>query len=281
MRLLRYGDPGRERPGLIDRDGVIRSLETVVRDIDADALADGALDAIADTDTRSLPPIPPGQRIGPCVGRVGKIVCIGLNYRDHAAESGSPIPEEPIVFLKATSAICGPNDALIVPRDARQVDWEIELGVVIGKRAQYVEVANALDHVVGYCAVNDVSERHFQLERGGQWTKGKSADSFAPIGPWLVTPDEIADVQDLSLWLEVDGVKRQSGSTRDMIFGVAEIVSYVSGFMTLMPGDVVSTGTPAGVGWGFDPPVFLKPGNTIRAGIAGLGEQEQNVIAFT
>lgn len=265
---------------MLDNEGRVRSLVGVIDDWHGAALADGALARVAALDPQTLPAVAPGERLGPCVGAVGKFVCVGLNYTDHAAEAGMALPKEPILFLKATSAINGPADPIRMPRDAVKVDWEVELGIVIGKTASYVTRDDALAHVAGYCVVNDVSERAFQLERGGQWDKGKAADTFGPLGPWLVTADEVPDPQALPLWLDVDGVRRQAGNTRDMIFGVAELVSYISGFMSLQPGDVIATGTPAGVGMGFKPPVYLQAGQTVRAGIAGLGEQSSPVVAF-
>lgn len=280
MKLVRWGQPGAEKPGLLDNEGRLRSLVGVIDDWHGAALADGTLARVAALDPQTLPAVAPGERLGPCVGAVGKFVCVGLNYTDHAAEAGMALPKEPILFLKATSAINGPADPIRMPRDAVKVDWEVELGIVIGKTASYVTRDDALAHVAGYCVVNDVSERAFQLERGGQWDKGKAADTFGPLGPWLVTADEVPDPQALPLWLDVDGVRRQAGNTRDMIFGVAELVSYISGFMSLQPGDVIATGTPAGVGMGFKPPVYLQSGQTVRAGIAGLGEQSSPVVAF-
>ncbi len=280
MKLVRWGQPGAEKPGVLDNEGRVRSLVGVIDDWHGAALADGALARVAALDPQTLPAVAPGERLGPCVGAVGKFVCVGLNYTDHAAEAGMALPKEPILFLKATSAINGPADPIRMPRDAVKVDWEVELGIVIGKTASYVTRDDALAHVAGYCVVNDVSERAFQLERGGQWDKGKAADTFGPLGPWLVTADEVPDPQALPLWLDVDGVRRQAGNTRDMIFGVAELVSYISGFMSLQPGDVIATGTPAGVGMGFKPPVYLQAGQTVRAGIAGLGEQSSPVVAF-
>ncbi|MCO5158633.1 MAG: fumarylacetoacetate hydrolase family protein [Aquamicrobium sp.] len=277
MKLLRVGEHGREKPAALDANGDIRDLSGLIADIDGASLGHAPLSALRGADLGGLPVIRSG-RVGPCVGRVGKIVCIGLNYEDHAREAGLPIPAEPIIFLKASSAICGPNDPIVIPRGAEKVDWEVELGVVIGTEASHVGAARALDHVAGYCVVNDVSERGFQFDRGGTWDKGKSCDSFAPLGPWLVTADEIADPQELALWLEVDGRRYQQGSTRTMIFGVREIVSYVSRFMRLEPGDVIATGTPPGVGMGQKPPVFLKGGETVRAGIDGLGVQSQPVL---
>jgi ureidoglycolate lyase len=280
MKLVRYGNPGQEKPGLLDASGTVRDLSAHVADIAGAVLTPEGLAKIAALDPASLPAVGAPGRYGPCVGRVGKFICIGLNYADHAAETGAKIPEEPILFMKATSAITGPNDPVIIPRGSKKTDWEVELGVVIGREARYVSEADAMDHVAGYCVVNDVSERAFQTERGGQWTKGKSADSFGPIGPWLVTRDEVADPQDLKMWLSVDGVMRQNGSTRTMIFGVRTLVSYISQFMSLQPGDVISTGTPPGVGMGIKPePVYLRPGQEIRLGIEGLGEQTQATVA--
>ncbi|WP_428395085.1 fumarylacetoacetate hydrolase family protein [Lichenicoccus sp.] len=276
MKLLRYGAPGAERPGLLDRQGHIRDLSAHLDDVAGTALLPDALARLATLDTADLPAVEGGPRIGPCVGHVGKFICIGLNYADHAAETGAAIPKEPILFMKATSAITGPYDPLIIPRGSEKTDWEVELGVVIGTEARCVSEADAMAHVAGYCLVNDVSERAWQAERGGQWTKGKSADSFGPIGPWLVTADEVADPQALSLWLSVDGVQRQHGSTATMVFGVRTLVAYISQFMSLQPGDIISTGTPPGVGLGIKPrPVFLRPGQTVRLGIDGLGEQTQ------
>ncbi len=279
MKLVRYGDVGREKPGLLDADGTVRDLSAVVPDIGGAVLRPESMARLAALDPKSLPAVAGAPRLGPCVGGVGKFVCIGLNYSDHAAETGAAVPSEPIVFMKATSAITGPYDRIEIPRGSEKTDWEVELGVVIGKEAKYVAVEDALDHVAGYCVVNDVSERAFQIERQGQWTKGKSADTFGPIGPWLVGRDAVADPQNLKLWLEVDGVMRQNGSTRTMIFGVAFLVSYLSRFMSLQPGDIVSTGTPPGVGMGMKPPVFLKPGNVVRLGVEGLGEQRLEVVA--
>jgi 2-keto-4-pentenoate hydratase/2-oxohepta-3-ene-1,7-dioic acid hydratase in catechol pathway len=279
MRLLRYGDPGREKPGILAADGTIRDLSAVIPDLTGDALLPASIDRLRALDSGKLPRVNEPVRLGPCVGRVGKFVCIGLNYSDHAAESGMAVPREPIIFMKATSAICGPNDNVVIPRGSQKTDWEVELGVIIGKPAKYVPQDQALAHVAGYCAVNDLSERAFQLEGTGQWVKGKSADTFGPIGPWLVTADEVSDPQKLGLWLEVDGKRQQQGTTATMVFGVAYLVSYISKFMSLQPGDIISTGTPPGVGAGKKPPVFLKPGNSIRLGVEGLGEQIQMVIA--
>ena len=275
MKLVRFGAAGAEKPGLIDASGTLRNLSDQVSDIAGATLSDISLDRIRGLDTADLPAVPGNPRLGACVGAVGKYVCIGLNYSDHAAEANMPIPEEPIIFFKATSSITGPNDDIILPKDSQKVDWEVELCIVIGKEARYVPESDALDHVAGYCVANDVSERHFQLERSGQWVKGKSADSFGPIGPWLVTRDEIPDPQTLGMWLDVDGERHQKGSTKTMIFGAAHIVSYVSRFMSLQPGDLIATGTPPGVGMGHKPPVYLKAGQTVRLGIEGLGEQTQ------
>ncbi|UDL96164.1 fumarylacetoacetate hydrolase family protein [Lichenihabitans sp. PAMC28606] len=280
MKLLRHGPKGAEKPGLLDADGNVRDLSAHVPDLAGRWLTPDGLKEIASLDVKSLPLVSEPGRYGPCVAGVGKFICIGLNYADHAAETGAPIPAEPILFMKATSAITGPNDPVIIPRRSKKTDWEVELGVVIGAEARYVSEADAMNHVAGYCLINDVSEREFQAERGGQWTKGKSADSFGPIGPWLVTKDEVADPQNLSMWLTVDGVSRQNGSTKTMIFPVAVLVSYVSQFMSLQPGDIISTGTPPGVGLGLKPePIYLHPGQTIRLGIEGLGEQTQVTVA--
>jgi 2-keto-4-pentenoate hydratase/2-oxohepta-3-ene-1,7-dioic acid hydratase in catechol pathway len=279
MKLLRYGQPGAEKPGLLDSTGAIRDLSGVVPDLARVALLPESLDKLRKLDPNSLPRVNGSPRIGPCVGQVGKFICIGLNYADHAAESNMPLPREPIVFMKATSAIVGPNDNLEIPRGSKKTDWEVELGVVIGKPAKYVSEGDALEHVAGYCAVHDVSEREFQLEGTGQWVKGKSADTFGPIGPWLVTRDEVKDPGNLNLWLEVDGHRYQDGSTSTLIFGVSYLVSYLSKFMSLQPGDIISTGTPPGVGHGKKPPVYLRPGQVVRLGVEGLGEQRQNVVA--
>jgi 2-keto-4-pentenoate hydratase/2-oxohepta-3-ene-1,7-dioic acid hydratase in catechol pathway len=278
MKLLRHGDPGREKPGLLDTDGSIRDLSSVITDVAAEALSPGALDRLRSLDPVALPRVDGHVRLGPCVGRVGKFICIGLNYSDHAAESGMAVPAEPILFMKATSAICGPNDNVIIPRGSQKTDWEVELGVVIGKTAKYVSQADALSHVAGYCVVNDLSERAFQLEGTGQWVKGKSADTFGPIGPWLVTADEVPDSQNLELWLEVDGRTYQRGTTAKMIFPVAYLVSYISKFMSLQPGDIISTGTPPGIGMGQKPPAYLRPGQRMRLGVQGLGQQNQLVV---
>jgi ureidoglycolate lyase len=278
MKLLRYGQRGSEKPGILDTKGKVRDLSGHIGDVAGQALTAEGLAAIAGIDLSNLPVVNEPGRIGPCVAQTGKFICIGLNYADHAAETGAAIPEEPILFMKATSAITGPNDNVIIPRKSKKTDWEVELGVVIGDEARYVSEADAMKHVAGYCLINDVSEREFQAERGGQWTKGKSADSFGPIGPFMVTRDEIADPQDLKMWLSVDGVMRQNGSTRTMIFSVAFLVHYISQFMSLQPGDIVSTGTPPGVGLGMKPPVFLSAGQTIKLGIEGLGEQSQLAV---
>jgi ureidoglycolate lyase len=280
MKLLRYGPKGQEKPGLLDAQGKIRDLSGVVGDIDGAALSDASLAKLRALDPASLPVVEGNPRLGPAVGKIGKFICIGLNYADHAAESNLPVPTEPVVFNKWNSAISGPNDNVEIPRGSKKTDWEVELGVVIGKPAKYIDEANALDYVAGYCVINDVSEREWQIERGGTWDKGKGFDTFGPIGPWVVTRDEVADPQNLNLWLEVDGHRYQNGSTKTMVFGVAKLVSYLSTCMSLQPGDVISTGTPPGVGMGVKPnPVYLKPGQTIRLGIEGLGEQQQKTYA--
>jgi len=278
MKLVRFGNVGKEQPGIIDKSGAVRSLASVVSDIDGVAVSPEGLAKLAALDLSSLPLAPQGARIGPCVGRVGKLVGIGLNYSDHAAEAGLPVPTEPIVFLKATSSISGPYDPVEIPADAVKTDWEVELAFVIGTRAKNVSEADALKHVAGYCILNDVSERAWQIERQGQWTKGKSHDTFSPMGPWLVTSDEIADSGNLGMRLEVNNVSRQNGSTKTMIFGVAHLVSYLSRFMTLHPGDVVTTGTPPGVGLGMKPQLYLKVGDVMRLEIDGLGHQKQTVV---
>ncbi|HXC95386.1 MAG TPA: fumarylacetoacetate hydrolase family protein [Edaphobacter sp.] len=281
MKLLRVGKAGEERPAMLDGDGALRDLSSVVNDIAGSALLPASLEKLRKIDTKSLPLVDGNPRIGACVGSVGKFVCIGLNYSDHAAESGMAVPKEPVVFMKATSSICGPFDEVMIPRGSEKTDWEVELGVVIGKEARYVTEQEALSHVAGYCVVNDVSERAFQLEGTGQWVKGKSADTFGPVGPWLVTADEVADPQALRLWLEVDGKKYQDGSTATMVFGVAHLVSYLSRFMTLQSGDIISTGTPPGVGLGQKPPVYLRAGSVMRLGVEGLGEQRQSVVPYS
>ena len=279
MKLLRYGEKGQEKPGLLDEQGILRDLSAHVPDITDSMLGAASLDRLARLDPASLPRVEGEPRLGPCVGGVGKFVCIGLNYADHAAEAGMAIPTEPIIFNKWTSAICGPNDAVEIPRGSQKTDWEVELGVVIGKGGRYIDEANALEHVAGYCVINDVSEREWQLERGGTWDKGKGFDTFGPLGPWLVTRDEVADPHALDLWLEVDGQRYQDGNTRTLIFKIPQLIAYLSRCMSLQPGDVISTGTPPGVGMGIKPqPVFLKPGQTMRLGITGLGEQSQITV---
>jgi len=279
LKLLRYGQTGQEKPAILAADGSIRDLSSVIPDISGTVLSSTSLQQLRTLDPSTLPVVPGQPRLGPCVAGVGKFICIGLNYSDHAAETGATVPSEPVVFMKATSSIIGPNDDVVIPRGSAKTDWEVELGVVIGTTAKYVREADALSHIAGYCVVNDLSERAFQLEGTGQWVKGKSADTFGPIGPWLVTADEVADPQDLTLWLSVDGHEYQRGSTRTMVFGVAFLISYLSRFMSLQPGDVISTGTPPGVGLGQKPPKYLRAGNTIRLGIDGLGNQTQHVIA--
>lgn len=280
MKLVRIGETGKERPALLE-DGRLRDLGGLISDVGGDALMPETLSKLLALDPRTLPLIDGSPRIGPCVGSVGKVVCVGLNYRDHAVEANMPIPSEPILFLKPTSSIVGPNDDVEIPPGAEKTDWEVELGVVIGKPGKYVSLERALDHVAGYCVVNDVSERSYQLERGGQWDKGKGCDTFAPIGPWLVTRDEVPDPQALDLWLEVDDERVQAGNTRTMIFDVAHLVSYISRFMSLRSGDVIATGTPPGVGMGHKPPRFLKVGQTVRLGISGLGIQTQRMVSAT
>ncbi|HAE02860.1 MAG TPA: 2-hydroxyhepta-2,4-diene-1,7-dioate isomerase [Rhodospirillaceae bacterium] len=278
MRLIRFGEPGHEKPGVLDANGTIRDLSGIVRDITPETLADGLLDKVSGVKIDDMPAVQGAVRIGPCIKRPGKIVCIGLNYKDHADEAGMERPSEPIVFMKATSSICGPNDNLILPLDYEKVDWEIELGVVIGQHASYLDDASVESVIAGYCIVNDVSERSFQLARNGQWTKGKSADTFCPIGPWLVTKDEIQDPDNLPLKLTVDGTVYQDSNTAQMIFDVKTLVSYVSKFMSLEPGDIIATGTPAGVGMGQKPPVYLQPGNELVLEIDGLGVQRQTIV---
>ena len=278
MKLLRYGPKGAEKPGILDTDGRIRCLAAVLPDLDGSAITADSLAKLQALDVGSLPLVDGNPRLGACVARIGKFVCIGLNYADHAAESGLKVPPEPVIFMKVTSAVCGPNDDVEIPRGSEKTDWEVELGVVIGKPTKYVAEADAMEHVAGYCVVNDVSERAFQAERSGQWTKGKSHDTFGPIGPWLVTRDEVPDPQNLAMWLEVDGHRYQDGSTRTMVYKVPFLISYLSQFMSLQPGDVISTGTPPGVGMGQKPPVFLRPGQTMRLGIDGLGEQTQRTV---
>ncbi len=278
MKLVRFGETGSEKPGMIDADGVLRDLSGEVSDINGDILGDASLDRLRALDTASLPAVEGSPRLGACVNDIGKFLCIGLNYSDHAAESNLPIPEHPILFYKATSAVVGPNDDIYRPRNSTKMDWEVELGFVIGKAAKYVSEEDALDYVAGYCVVNDVSERHFQMNLSGQWTKGKSCDTFGPTGPWMVTRDEVPDPQALDMWLDVNGVRRQTGNTKTMIFSVAQIVSHLSQLMTLHPGDVISTGTPPGVGMGIKPePVYLQPGDQVELWIEGLGTQSQLV----
>ena len=279
MRLVRCGETGEEIPGLIDADGIIRDLTGHVDDIDGRMLDDASLARLRRLDHASLPVIDPDSRMAPCLANVGKFLCIGLNFSDHAAETGAEAPQEPILFSKATSAIIGPNDNVEIPRTSTATDWEVELGIIIGKKTKYITEAEAKNHIAGYCVVNDVSERDFQIKRSGQWTKGKSCDTFGPIGPYLVTTDEIDDVQNLSMFLDVNGQRMQDGSTKTMIFSGDHIVHYLSQFMTLFPGDVIATGTPPGVGLGMKPPVFLKPGDVMKLGIEGLGEQEQTCVA--
>ena len=280
MKLLRYGTKGQEKPGILDKAGKLRDLSATIADINPETLAPASLDRLRKLDPASLPLVAGEPRIGACVTQIPKIVCVGLNYTDHAKETNSPIPKEPILFMKATSSLNGPHDEVMLPKGSQKSDWEVELGIVIGSVTRYVSVHDALKHVAGYCIVNDVSEREFQIERGGQWTKGKSADTFCPIGPWLVTADEVPDPGKLELFCEVNGKTMQKGTTANLIFHVGHIVSYISHFMTLMPGDVIPTGAPAGVGLGMKPPVFLKPGDTMRLGITGLGEQRQKVVGF-
>jgi 2-keto-4-pentenoate hydratase/2-oxohepta-3-ene-1,7-dioic acid hydratase in catechol pathway len=278
MKLLRYGDPGHEKPALFDGEA-LRDLSAHIPDVAGPSLRPDTLSSIRSIDPRTLQKVSGNPRIGPCVGSVGKIICVGLNYSDHAAESKMPVPSEPVLFMKATSAIIGPNDDIEIPPGSEKTDWEVELGIVIGKPGRYIPKSRAHEHIAGYCVINDVSERVYQLERGGQWDKGKSCDTFAPIGPWLVTADEVSDPNNLDLWLEVDGRRYQNGSTRTMIFDVLHLVSYISQFMSLQSGDIISTGTPPGVGLGQVPPVFLRPGNIVRLGISGLGTQQQKTVA--
>ncbi|MEL4374548.1 fumarylacetoacetate hydrolase family protein [Brucella cytisi] len=279
MKFLRYGETGQEKPGLLDADGDIRDLSAHVGDLSGAALSPDALAKLGAIDINSLPKVEGNPRLGPCVAGTGKFICIGLNYADHAAESGMAVPPEPVIFMKATSAIVGPNDDLLIPRGSEKTDWEVELGIVIGKTAKYVSEDDALDYVAGYCTLHDVSERAFQIERAGQWTKGKSCDTFGPTGPWLVTKDEVADPQNLGMWLKVNGETMQDGSTKTMVYGVRHLVSYLSQFMSLQPGDIISTGTPPGVGMGMKPPRYLKAGDVVELGIEGLGTQKQNVRA--
>ncbi|MBB4017637.1 2-keto-4-pentenoate hydratase/2-oxohepta-3-ene-1,7-dioic acid hydratase in catechol pathway [Chelatococcus caeni] len=280
MKLVRYGNPGAEKPGIVDAEGTVRDISGIVPDLAGKALTKASLARIAAVDPKTLPAVPAGTRLGPCVGNVRNFIAVGLNYADHAAETNSPIPKEPILFNKAPSCIVGPNDDVIVPRGSQKTDWEVELAIVIGEEASYVEEKDALNYVAGYCVCNDVSEREYQIERGGQWAKGKGCPTFGPLGPWLVTTDEIKDVQNLSMWLEVNGERVQDGSTKTMIFAVPFLVSYISQFMKLEPGDVITTGTPPGVGMGMKPPRFLKGGEVVALGIEGLGTQKQQVRAY-
>jgi len=279
MKLLRYGNPGQERPGILDAQGRLRDLAAQVGDIDDTVIGHEGLSRLAAIDTSTLPIVDDGVRLGPPVARVGKIICVGMNYADHAAETGASVPEQPVLFMKATSSIVGAYDEVMIPRGSLKTDWEVELGIVIGTMARDVSEADALHHVAGYLVVNDVSERAFQLEHGGQWVKGKGCDTFGPLGPWLVTADEIPDPQNIGLWLEVNGHRYQQGNTRTMVFGVAHLVSYISRYMTLLPGDIISSGTPAGVGLGQHPLVYLRPGDVMELGIEGLGQQRQRVVA--
>ncbi len=279
MKLLRYGTPGQERPGLLDAQGQVRDLSGIIDDVNGKTISAETLAQLAALDIKSLPLVDKNLRLGPCVNQVGKFICIGLNYADHAAESGLAVPAEPVVFMKATSAITGPNDPVIKPRNSTKLDWEVELGIVIGKHASYVEESDAMGYIAGYCVINDVSEREFQLERGGQWDKGKGCDSFGPLGPYLVTKDEVPDPLNLNLWLKVNGKTFQNGSTNQMVFGPAFLVHYLSQFMSLQPGDVISTGTPPGVGLGQKPPVYLNVGDVMELGIEGMGVQKQVVVA--
>ena len=278
MKLLRFGPSGQENPGILDSQGKVRDLSSIVDDIAGDVLSDSKLQQLRDMDLTTLPKVADDVRLGPCVARVGKFICIGLNYSDHAAETGSEVPPEPVIFNKWTSAICGPNDDVEIPRGSEKTDWEVELGVIIGKGGRYIDEADAMSHVAGYCVVNDVSERAFQLERSGTWDKGKGCDTFGPLGPWLVTRDEVADPHQLGMWLEVDGKRYQDGSTQTMVYQVPFLISYLSHFMSLQPGDVISTGTPPGVGMGQQPQVYLRDGQRMRLGIDGLGEQTQRVV---
>jgi 2-keto-4-pentenoate hydratase/2-oxohepta-3-ene-1,7-dioic acid hydratase in catechol pathway len=280
MKLIRWGAAGAEKPGLVDKTGVLRDLSGQIADITPELLSDASLQKLAAIDASALPKVPDGSRLGVPLSFVSKIVGVGLNYADHAAETGAAIPKEPILFLKSTTSLTGPDDAIVIPRGSQKTDWEVELGVVIGKRASYVNEQEALNHVAGYCLVNDVSEREYQTERSGQWDKGKGCDSFAPVGPWLVTRDEVADPQNLKLWLELNGKRVQDGNTGTMIFGVRKLISYISHFMTLVPGDIISTGTPPGVGMGMKPPLFLKAGDRLRLSVDGLGEQNQTARAW-
>lgn len=281
MKLLRHGTTGAEKPGVLDADGVIRDLSSVIDDVHGATLSDASINKLKGMDLDSLPVVDAGARLGPCVGNVGKLICVGLNYSDHAAESGLEVPPEPVLFFKATSSIVGPNDAIEIPKGSQATDWEVELAIVIGKDAKYVDEANAMDHIAGFCVVNDVSERDFQIKRSGQWVKGKSADTFGPMGPWMVTRDEVTDPQSLTMHLEVNGDSMQNGSTSTMVYKVPFLVAYISQFMSLQAGDVISTGTPPGVGMGMKPPRYLKAGDVVTLGIDGLGEQRQAVVAHS
>ncbi|MDL2284399.1 fumarylacetoacetate hydrolase family protein [Oxalobacter sp. OttesenSCG-928-P03] len=281
MKLVRYGLPGEEKPGLIDGNGNVRDLSGIIHDFTAEQLSDAALASIAALDHDRLPLVPGSPRLGIPVAHAGKYIAIGINYTEHAEEAKMRLPKEPIVFMKAITCLCGATDNIMIPKDSRKTDWEVELGVIIGKKAQYITEEKALDYVAGYCVANDLSEREFQIERGTQWDKGKGCDTFGPIGPWLVTRDEVPDPQNLDMYLDVNGIRMQTGNTKTMIFSVAKIVSYLSHFMTLLPGDIIATGTPPGVGMARDPQIFLKPGDRVTAGIAGLGEQNQNVVAWS
>lgn len=278
MKLVRFGSLGQEKPGILDSQGKVRDLSSIVDDIAGDVLGDDGLKKLRDIDVATLPEVAGDTRFGPCVGQVGKFICIGLNYSDHAAETGAEVPPEPVIFNKWTSAISGPNDDVEIPRNSKKTDWEVELGVIIGKGGRYIDEADAMSHVAGFCVVNDVSEREFQLERSGTWDKGKGCDTFGPLGPWLVTRDEVADPHQLNMWLEVDGHRYQDGNTRTMVYQVPFLISYLSRFMSLQPGDVISTGTPPGVGMGQKPPIYLRNGQQMRLGIEGLGEQQQQVV---
>ena len=281
MKLLRHGPAGSEKPGVLDAEGNIRDLSAHISDLDGTALSDASIDKLRALDLSTLPQVDSGTRLGACVANVGKLICVGLNYSDHAAESGLEVPPEPVLFFKATSSIVGPDDAIEIPRGSESTDWEVEFAIVIGKDGKYIEESNALQHIAGYCVVNDVSEREFQIKRSGQWVKGKSADTFGPMGPWMVTRDEIADPQSLDMFLDVNGESRQRGSTSTMVYQVPFLVSYISQFMSLQAGDVISTGTPPGVGMGMNPPTYLKAGDVVTLGIEGLGEQRQDVVAHS
>lgn len=281
MKLLRYGEPGRERPGMLDASGAIRDLGGEIDDLSPDTVTMDTLERLRGVDPEALPKVDGEPRIGSCIARPGKFICVGLNFSDHAEESGMPVPDTPVLFMKATSALSGPNDPIVIPRGSGKTDWEVELGIIVGRHAKYVDEADAMDFVAGFCVINDVSEREFQLEGTGQWVKGKSCDSFGPTGPWLVTPDDVPDTHNLSMWLDVNGQRFQDGSTKTMIFGVPYLVSYISRYMSLQPGDIISTGTPPGVGLGQKPPVYLKVGDRVSLGIEGLGEQHQVCVADT